>query len=301
MSFLDFLRIILFFQLLKNNLFFSKYVYISFYDATMKLPKESTMLKIATHNKIFHADEITAIALLKVFTDHELEIERIDHQSEDFSSYDMVIDISKKFDGIKYFDHHQNKGGKSSAGLIWDYLGQAAMYPKITKLIHIVDMQDTGVQKAGDFEYPSLIKAFNTHELTSSVQEEQFYKAIAFAQTVLTSMKHNQEELKRAEEIVKNAYYFQGNPKIIELDTFTPHWSSYINGIVQPSVLAVVWHDDDEENWKVKLTPKIPGRFELNTKPLKQDSSMLFVHSSGHFAIAKDEAQMAQYLRKQIK
>lgn len=267
----------------------------------MKLPKESMMLKIATHNKTFHADEITAIALLKVFTDHELEIERIDHQTEDFSSYDMVIDISKKYDGIKYFDHHQNKGGKSSAGLIWDYLELGAEYPKITKLIHIVDMQDTGIQKAGDFEYPSLIKAFNTKELASSMQEEQFHKAVDFAVTILASMKHNQEELKRAEEIVNHSYYFQGHPKILELEAFTPHWSSYINRIAQPEILAVVWHDEEEDNWKVKLTPKVPGRFELNTKPLKQDPSMLFVHASGHFAIAKDQMQMAHYLSKQIK
>ena len=68
------------------------------------------MLNIATHNKIFHADEVTAIALLKLFTDEEIVVHRIDHQSEDFSGYDMVIDISKKFDGEKYFDHHQNKG-----------------------------------------------------------------------------------------------------------------------------------------------------------------------------------------------
>ena len=34
---------------------------------------------IATYNKIFHADEVTAIALLQIFTDYEIEIERIDH------------------------------------------------------------------------------------------------------------------------------------------------------------------------------------------------------------------------------
>ena len=76
---------------------------------------------IATHNKMFHADEVTAIALLEVFTDFEIEVQRVDHDTKDFSKYDFVIDIGKKFDGIKYFDHHQFKGGKSSAGLIWDY------------------------------------------------------------------------------------------------------------------------------------------------------------------------------------
>ena len=43
---------------------------------------------IATHNKIFHADEVTAIALLEVFTDFEIEVQRVDHDTKDFSKYD---------------------------------------------------------------------------------------------------------------------------------------------------------------------------------------------------------------------
>ncbi len=41
---------------------------------------------IATHNKMFHADEVTAIALLQVFKDYEIEVERICHDSKDFSN-----------------------------------------------------------------------------------------------------------------------------------------------------------------------------------------------------------------------
>ena len=113
------------------------------------------MKKIATHNKIFHADEVTAIALLKLFTDDEYQIERVDHDTTDFNSFDMVIDIGKKFDGVKYFDHHQYKGGKSSAGLIWSYLGFEDEYPKISKLIDLIDRNDVGLEKAKEFEYSS--------------------------------------------------------------------------------------------------------------------------------------------------
>ena len=41
---------------------------------------------IATHNKIFHADEVTAIALLKIFTDYEIEVCRVNHNTTDFSN-----------------------------------------------------------------------------------------------------------------------------------------------------------------------------------------------------------------------
>jgi len=120
-------------------------------------------LKIATHNGIFHADEVTAVALLKLFTDDEISVTRLKHDTKYFSSFDMVIHISRKFDGKKCFDHHQYKGGKSSAGLIWKYLGREDEYPTISKLIKMVDDNDVGIAKAKPFEYSSLIKHFNSH------------------------------------------------------------------------------------------------------------------------------------------
>lgn len=251
---------------------------------------------IATHNKTFHADEITAIALLEIFTDYEIKVERVDHNSTNFSKYDFVIDISKKFDGKKYFDHHQNKGGKSSAGLIWDYIGLNTKYPKISKLIDLVDRNDVGIEKAKPFEYSSMIKCFNTNSLLSLKQEKAFYKAIDFAKTILLSYKDMEDKIVAAKDIVSNSYYFNDNCKIIELKEFTPHWSTFINGKTRPEIKAVVWEDEDEKCWKVKIPPKRLGSFDLNGKALNKDESMVFVHSCGHFAIAKDETTMKKYL-----
>jgi len=255
-------------------------------------------MKIATHKGIFHADEVTAIALLKVFTDEETEVSRVDHDSTDFSSFDMVIDIGKKFDGVKLFDHHQYKGGKSSAGLIWDYIGLQEDYPKISKLIKIVDDNDTGVAKAEPFEYSSLLKCYNHRDIHSQAQEKQFEKAVKFAQTMLISMAEAQEDLEEAKEIVANSFLFDSNTAILELERFTPHWTSYINGVLTPHIKAVVWEDEEEGNYKVKIPSKRLGSFDLNGKALPQDDSMEFVHSAGFFAIAKDEETMKSYLKK---
>jgi len=256
-------------------------------------------LNIATHNKIFHADEVTAIALLKIFTEDEIIVHRVDHDTEDFSEYDMVIDISKQFDGEKYFDHHQNKGGKSSAGLIWEYLGFEENYPKISKLIKLVDDNDVGIQKAKPFEYSSLIKCFNDNKIHSPAQDIQFGKAVDFAITILDSMASMAESLHAAKDIVRDSFSFDNNKKILELSSFTPHWTSYINGQVMPNIHAVVWEDEEEKNWKVKIPAKRMGSFDLHGKALTDDESMKFVHSSGHFAIAKDEETMRIYLKNQ--
>lgn len=256
-------------------------------------------LNIATHNKMFHADEVTAIALLRIFTDDEIIVHRIDHDSEDFSAYDMVIDISKKFDGDKYFDHHQNKGGKSSAGLIWDYLGFQEDYPKISKLIRLVDDNDVGIQKAKPFEYSSLLKCFNHSKISSSEQDIQFEKAVDFSMTVLNSMAEFAESLHAAKDIIRDSFMFNDNPRILELSKFTPHWGTYVNAKETPNIQAVVWEDEEEKNWKVKIPAKRMGSFDLHGKALIDDEIMKFVHSSGHFAIAKDEATMCEYLKNQ--
>jgi len=257
-------------------------------------------MKIATHKGIFHADEVTAIALLKVFTDEDIAVSRVEHDSTDFGSFDMVIDIGKKFDGVKLFDHHQYKGGKSSAGLIWDYIGLQEDYPKISKLIKIVDDNDTGVAKAEPFEYSSLLKCYNHRDIHSQAQEKQFEKAVKFAQTMLISMAEAQEDLEEAKEIVANSFLFDSNTAILELERFTPHWTSYINGVLTPHIKAVVWEDEEEGNYKVKIPSKRLGSFDLNGKALPQDDSMEFVHSAGFFAIAKDEETMKSYLKKVV-
>jgi len=257
--------------------------------------------QIATHNKSMHADEIVAVALLNIFTDDEIVVSRVDHNTTDFSPYDMIIDISKKFDGVKYFDHHQYKGGKSSAGLIWQYLKLEKQYPKISKFIKIIDDNDTGVSKSGEFEFSSLLKAFNEDIYNNELQDIQFKKAVDFAITVINSMRKSQNELLEAKDIVNNSFNFDSKKHIIELETFTPHWTTYINGIVTPHIKAVVWEDENENNYKVKIVSKKLGSFEIVTKPFTQDDSMEFVHSAGYFAIAKDEATMKSFLNKQIK
>ena len=254
---------------------------------------------IATHNKTMHADEVMAVALLKVFTDDEIEIYRVDHDTNDFTKYDFVIDIGKKFDGIKYFDHHQYKGGKSSAGLIWEYLELKDDHPKISKLIKLIDDNDVGIAKAKPFEFSSLIKCFNLNNFYGKEQDIQFDKAVEFAMTVINSMADAQEDMDMAQSIVNNSFMFNNDKNIIELESFTPHWTTYINGMKTPHIKAVVWEDEYEKNWKVKIPPKKLGSFELNAKAFAQDNSMEFVHSSGHFAIAKDEETMKRFLSSQ--
>jgi len=258
---------------------------------------------IATHNKSMHADEITAIALLHVFTEDEIIVKRVDHDTIDFSAYDMVIDIGKKLDGKKFFDHHQYRGGKSSAGLIWNHLGLEKEYPRISKFIKEIDMVDVGEKKATPFEYSSLVKSYNhPTDIYSEEQDKRFEYAVEFAMIQIISMKEMEDQMEEAKEIVSNSYYFNSMPHVIELETFTKQWGTFINGSTMPEIKAVVWKDEREKNWKVKLTNAYVGSREfIHKQGLKASSNMEFVHSSGFFAIASNKAVMKSFLKDQIK
>ncbi|KAK6465475.1 metal-dependent protein hydrolase [Scheffersomyces coipomensis] len=94
----------------------------------------TTMVKICTHSGSFHADESLAVYLLKLlpeFKDAELIRSRT---PSDWDASDIVVDVSGKYDGVKFFDHHQRefnttfsndyKTKLSSAGLIYKHYGK---------------------------------------------------------------------------------------------------------------------------------------------------------------------------------
>lgn len=137
-----------------------------------KKPKlDSNMLKVCTHSGSFHADESLAVYLIKLlprFKDSQLIRSR---KPEDWERSDIVIDVGGKYDGVKYFDHHQREFKEtfsseyntklSSAGLIYKHFGKEIigevlkindnkhidlLYNKIYKeFIEALDANDNGI------------------------------------------------------------------------------------------------------------------------------------------------------------
>ena len=96
--------------------------------------KLDNMVKICTHSGSFHADESLAVYLLKLLPKYsQAELVR-SRNPEDWESSDIVVDVSGKYDGVKYFDHHQRefdttfnenyKTKLSSAGLVYKHFGK---------------------------------------------------------------------------------------------------------------------------------------------------------------------------------
>ncbi|CAN3354495.1 hypothetical protein DICA3_C15588 [Diutina catenulata] len=181
--------------------------------------KRSKMAKIiCTHSGSFHADESLAVYMLRLlpqFKDAELVRSRA---PEDWERADIVVDVSGKYDGVKFFDHHQREFDStfsadyatklSSAGLVYKHFGRDiikavvgevsdknldVLYQKVYKeFIEALDANDNGVsnypkdtpQKFSErnITLPSMVSKLNPRWNTSCTDadyDRQFAKSSA--------------------------------------------------------------------------------------------------------------------------
>lgn len=147
-----------------------------------------------THNGAFHADEVTACALLIVtqLIDKDKIIRTRDHTK--LQTCDYVCDVGGIYDPDKHlFDHHQADytGQWSSAGMILQYLRSTGHLSNEEyhflnhSLIQGVDAHDNGVElhMPGVCTYSQLISNFVPipYDATSDMQDAAFHQALELA------------------------------------------------------------------------------------------------------------------------
>lgn len=148
---------------------------------------------VGIHDGSFHADEVTACALLIVFgcVDRDKIV-----RSRDLSVLcrcEYVCDVGGVYDPkTKRFDHHQSdyQGSFSSAGMVWLYLKEQGivspeMYDFLNySLILGVDAHDNGKVQAeiGVCTFSHVISQFVPiqYDAPDSLQKKQFEKALDF-------------------------------------------------------------------------------------------------------------------------
>lgn len=273
------------------------------------------MKHIATHNGTFHADEVTAIALIKYFID-DVEVERLPHQTPEKDlayKYDFVIDMGRKFDNSTRFDHHQFEaneqvpnviGNRSSAGLIWQYIKDSQPdlnIPDLDALIRAVDDNDVGIKPAALFEYSRLIGNYNLSDIHCEGQYHQFLRAVDVAVDAIANICDYQAEIDRTISDIESAKQFENFPEILEFPRYLPGWNRFLHGKSRPEIEAVVWYDDKLHTYNVQTTNTEPGSYDKVGKQLYPCGTMDFVHANKFFAVAKDRETLITYLNQNFK
>lgn len=146
-----------------------------------------------THDGSFHADEVTACALLLLFDLIDMEEIIRSRDMKELNSCEFVCDVGGIYDPeIKRFDHHQSNynGPLSSAGMILKYLKdqkiiEGKLYHYFNRsLVLGVDAIDNGKASpmVGHCSFSSLIANFVPvrHDSERKIYHGAFFQALEF-------------------------------------------------------------------------------------------------------------------------
>ena len=271
------------------------------------------IIKVATHAGIFHADEVTAIALLRVSMENEVIVDRLPHQVSEYalSEYDLVVDLGRVHDSKGgRFDHHQTSPAegesRAAAGLVWSWLKESCKLPdvpEINELVDLVDSNDTGVRPSGSFELPAIVSRYNAANPFGDDQQAAFEAAVSFVEGQIRALitEYELHEEARAVAAAAKPTEIEG---VVELPSFNRLWSHYINGETKPEVEVVVWYDAGQSQWSAQTTPKSVGSFERTGRGIhaleELPKGMKFAHKGEFFACANTRETLISYLKNNL-
>lgn len=173
---------------------------------------------VGTHDGTFHADEVTACALLEYFNliDHD-KIKRT-RSADDLRLCEYVCDVGGIYDpSIKRFDHHQAdyKGPLSSAGMILEYLKQSGVIKTKefdffnNSLVRGVDAHDNGKdpQIPGFCTFSQVVSNFTPihYDAPPEAQDAAFLEAEKFALGHITRLWKRYQYNQTCRDVVEQA------------------------------------------------------------------------------------------------
>lgn len=275
---------------------------------------------IGTHDGSFHADEVTACALLVLFglADQEHIIRTRD--PEKLSLCDFVCDVGGFYDPQKHlFDHHQveYQGPLSSAGMILAYLNAKGIIDDLfykhlnNSLIKGVDDHDNGrdPQLPGVCTYSHVITNFNTirNDAPPEEQDTAFFEAFSFALSHLTRLQKRYLYIRDCRGLVSEA--MSKNQEFLVFDKSIPWLEAFfeMGGIDHVAKFVIM---PAGNHWKLRGVPptfqrkmevRIPlpkewaGLLDDDLKHVSKIDGAIFCHKGRFISVweTKEDALLA--------
>lgn len=320
-----------------NRNIYSTSKYFTRVEYTSKVAYDESKMNdiyIITHDYRFHADEVVGIALLKAFLRRYTEVENINvvrvphsnnkaelhkHLEElNIPHYSFVLDTGREFNGITYFDHHQEdikdvKNPKATAGKIleaivdWELnlftydigvVNSTSIFtlPEFSSLARIVDENDLGISPAGPHTIPFII---------SHLQSVGFDTALLLMETYIESIINSKTG---KQDLVNN---IMSHTKYIEDTYFRVQYSDAIDEVNLDSwnrqvnqtdfnipIHGIITYSKESKKWKLHTMSAKDGSYDKSGPSLPMDSSIDFVHTAGFIATDTDKDNLLNYIVK---
>lgn len=232
-------------------------------------------MKVITHNDRFHADDVFAMAMLRiVFGNTITEVVRTRDRAI-IETGDIVFDVGHIYDEQKNrFDHHQTGGAGvrengipyAASGLVWKKWGTeicgslevALLIDK--KIIQPIDAGDNGYSfytytqdNVEEYTLDTLCGAFGGTWKEEENYDTSFFELVDIAEKILKrEIKVAQDKIE-AIPLVEKAYENAEDKRIIILDEYYP-WSSVLKKY--ESVLFVISPNREKTMWRVNAIQK---------------------------------------------
>lgn len=273
-------------------------------------------MKIVTHDGPFHADEVTAVALLHVFKPFKSDpwVVRTRDLIAGLTA-DVVVDVSGRYDPDNWLlDHHQfkidermeyNEIPLSSAGMtlmnLYDkgFINKELRDELYNRFICGVDAIDNGIDLDGDFKCATLSSVISTYndveDVFSEKQQEYFMDAVNFVMRLIMSIWGQLNKRNTDRIIVKQCIMECAHQTWLELPSYVGGWQKVLSDEGKLTQFSrVIWPQKDGEGnkeWRVQVPPKKLGSFELSHPPLNGDhvdkDELVFVHSAKFIGATK--------------
>lgn len=255
------------------------------------LNPESTRnpLTIATHNGVFHADDVFAVAALMLAYPNAAVVRTRDPQV--LAEADIVVDVGGEYNlTTRRFDHHQ-KGGAgiryngvpyAAFGLVWDANGihvvtRDILFPSETaaqrvvdvidaSLVQAIDASDNGFVMPGDvrntpsYSVSQVISSMNPTWQDTTSFDEAFLHAVEIAGGILTRAIRNAVAEVAAEAEVAEALD-EASMGIVVLEKYVP-WTDALLRLDGGRTKFILFPAETGD-WRIQAVPDAPGSFGM--------------------------------------
>lgn len=240
-------------------------------------------IRIITHNGKFHADDVFAVATIRLSLGPDVQSTIIRTRDQDLiDSGEYVVDVGLIHDiSKKRFDHHQQGGAGqrdngipfASFGLIWNEYGNTLCgNPRVTKIVEErlvmpIDAIDNGINltkniftgirpySISDFFYSFL----TDHEQVEKEYDDIFIALVRIAEGIIHREILKAKKILGDEQKVSEVYEKSHDKRIIIFDSNIA-WESIL--VQKPEPLVVVSPSIDGKDWRAKTVPIENDSFE---------------------------------------
>jgi uncharacterized UPF0160 family protein len=229
---------------------------------------------LGTHDGTFHADEVTACALLILFDQVDRsQIFRTRDQAE-LEKYEYVCDVGGIYNPAqKRFDHHQAdyQGPLASAGMVWQDLKRRKVVDDATydfvnnSLILGVDAHDNGrvEHERGMCTFSHVISNFVPveYDVPDVMQNQAFFQALDFTIGHLKRLLERYHYIAACREKVAEA--MAKNDKVLLFDRAMPWIDSFfsLGGRNHPAQFVIM---PSSGHWKLRgIPPSLEERMKV--------------------------------------